>query len=154
MPSLISRYARWLHTGWPAGHVEKLPIIGPDGRTNVTGLYVCGDLTGIPLLKFALDSGARAVRAIKAHLERQQRSQDEAPDLVILGAGVSGMAAAVEARRLGLGFEVIESSEPFSTLANFPRNNTRIPRPLPCSSATAPFIRWERPAVFGPLPTA
>ncbi len=122
MQSLISRYARWLHTGWPAGRVEKLPIIGRDGRTNVPGLYVCGDLTGIPLLKFALDSGVRAVRAIKARLDAQHRSQGPAPDLVILGAGVSGIAAAVEAKRLGLNFEVLESSEPFSTLVNFPKS--------------------------------
>jgi thioredoxin reductase len=43
------------------------------------------------------------------------------PDLVILGAGVAGMAAAVEARRLGLYFELIEAAEPFATLVNFPK---------------------------------
>ena len=42
-------------------------------------------------------------------------------DLVILGAGVAGMAAAVEATKLGLDVEVIEASEPFATLVNFPR---------------------------------
>src|SRR5437867_5498362 len=31
------------------------------------------------------------------------------------------MAAAVEARRLGITFEVVEASEPFATLVNFPR---------------------------------
>jgi len=31
------------------------------------------------------------------------------------------MAAALEARRHGLRFEVLEASEPFSTLVNFPR---------------------------------
>jgi hypothetical protein len=121
MQSLIYRYARWLHTGWPAGRVEKLPIIGPDGRTNVPGLYACGDLTGIPLLKFALDSGVRAVRAIKARLDAQQTLHGPVPDLLILGAGVSGMAAAAEAKRLGLAFEVLESSEAFATLVNFPK---------------------------------
>ncbi|HVP38214.1 MAG TPA: NAD(P)-binding domain-containing protein, partial [Candidatus Saccharimonadales bacterium] len=45
----------------------------------------------------------------------------ELPDLLILGGGVSGMAAALEARRLGLSFEVLEAAEPFATLVNFPR---------------------------------
>jgi len=43
----ILRYTKWLHTRWPAGHVEKLPVVQPDGGTNVPGLYVVGDLTGI-----------------------------------------------------------------------------------------------------------
>jgi hypothetical protein len=64
--SLIERYARWLHTQWPAGTVEPLPQIGANGATSVPGLFVTGDLTGIPLLKFAADSGARTVRAILA----------------------------------------------------------------------------------------
>ena len=61
---LLGRYARWLHTQWPAGTVEKLPAVNPDGSTRVPGLYVAGDLTGIPLLKFAADTGARAVQTI------------------------------------------------------------------------------------------
>jgi thioredoxin reductase/NAD-dependent dihydropyrimidine dehydrogenase PreA subunit len=128
MPSLLSRYARWLHLDWPAGRVEPLPVTDGDGRTNVPGLYVCGDLRGIPLLKFALDSGVRAMRAIHLQLGRgggggrdPGNAAERAPDVLILGAGVSGMAAALEARRLGIGFEVLEASEPFSTLVNFPR---------------------------------
>ena len=115
MLALLGRYARWLHTGWPAGRVEPLPECDADGRTNVPGVFVCGDLTGVPLLKFALDSGVRAVRAIA------NEPRSEAP-LIILGAGVSGMAAALEARRLGLACVVYEASEPFATLVNFPRH--------------------------------
>ena len=40
----VKRYTRWLHTQWPAGVVEKLPQVEPDGSTNVSGLYVVGDL--------------------------------------------------------------------------------------------------------------
>mgnify|MGYP000346732723 CR=1 FL=1 len=47
--TLLRRYTRWLHTGWPAGTVEKLPRVAEDGSTNVPGLYVVGDLSGIPL---------------------------------------------------------------------------------------------------------
>ncbi len=121
MPGLLTRYTRWLHTGWPAGRVEKQPIVGTDGRTNVAGLYICGDLAGIPLLKFALDSGVRAVRAIKEELGSPQRNKDNQQDLIIIGAGVAGMAAAIEAKRQGLAFKVFETAEPFSTLVNFPK---------------------------------
>ena len=32
MPLL--RYARWLHTAWPAGKVEPLPEVAEDGTTQ------------------------------------------------------------------------------------------------------------------------
>jgi len=124
MPSrnLVARYLHWLHLRWPAGAVEKLPEVQPDGSTAVPGLYVVGDLTGVPLLKLASDSGARAVRTIVADPAfRSRAAEDGTLDLLILGAGVAGMAAALEARRHGLRFEVLETSEPFSTVANFPR---------------------------------
>ena len=117
MLALLGRYARWLHTRWPAGRVEPLPECDAEGRTSVPGVFMCGDLTGVPLLKFALDSGVRAVRAIAA----DRRGSADAPPLVILGAGASGVAAALEARRLGLAYELYEASEPFATVVNFPR---------------------------------
>ena len=64
--SLIARYMNWLHTRWPAGTVEKLPEVNVDGTTAVPGLRVVGDLTGIPLLKFSVDTGAKAVQGILA----------------------------------------------------------------------------------------
>src|SRR5690349_23127343 len=64
----IARYVRWLHTQWPAGTVEKLPKVNEDGSTSVPGLYVVGDLTGIPLLKFSADTGAKVVQRIVAQM--------------------------------------------------------------------------------------
>ena len=122
------RYARWLHLQWPSGRVEPLPRVDEHGRTNVPGVYVAGDLTGIPLLKFALDTGVKAVRHMAADpaLADARRDDERAGDtatvdLVILGAGVSGVAAALEARARGLSFLVVESSEPFTTIRDFPR---------------------------------
>jgi thioredoxin reductase len=122
IPSLIRHYTRWLHTMWPAGTVEKLPEVRPDGTTAVPGVRITGDLTGIPLLKFASDSGARAVEAILAEPDfaRAREACGEDLDLAIVRAGVSGVAAALAARRAGLRFQVFEASEPFSTVASFP----------------------------------
>jgi NosR/NirI family nitrous oxide reductase transcriptional regulator len=121
--SWLTRYTRWLHTRWPAGTVEKLPEVREDGSTNVPGLFVSGDLTGIPLLKFSLDSGARAVRTISQDpaLDGARQAHPGVLDLIIIGGGVSGMAAAMEAKERGLSYRVLEASEDFSTLVNFPR---------------------------------
>lgn len=125
MLQLIRKYIKWLHTQWPAGVVEKLPEVKEDYSTNVPGLYITGDLTGIPLLKFSSDSGARVVQTIisDTNFEKQRARSSDAKilDLVIIGAGVSGMAAALEAKKAGLHFEILEATEPFSTIVNFPK---------------------------------
>ena len=109
---------RWLHTRWPAGTVEKLPLAGDDGSTNVDGVYIAGDLRGVPLLKFSADSGARVIETIAA---RSDIGTGDMTDVAIVGAGVAGMAAALEARRRGLSFVLLEANEPYSTIVNFPK---------------------------------
>ncbi|MHC5109924.1 MAG: NAD(P)-binding domain-containing protein [Planctomycetota bacterium] len=121
MLGILGRYAKWLHLDWPAGTVEKLPEVREDGTTAVPGLRVVGDLTGIPLLKFAADSGARAVTSIKEESGFAPGSSGEVLDIAIIGAGVAGIAAAMEAKQHGLSFKVFEATEPFSTIVNFPK---------------------------------
>ena len=149
MRGLLARYTRWLHTGNPAGEVEKLPEAGEDGETNVPGLYVVGDLTGIPLLKFSADSGARAVDTISSDPEfarqRAGRGQggEHVHELVIVGGGVAGMSAALEARREGMDFVLLEATEPFSTIVNFPRGKPIYTYPTDMEPAGEMHFRAE-----------
>jgi NosR/NirI family nitrous oxide reductase transcriptional regulator len=122
MVSFIQRYSHWLHTKWPAGRVEKLPEVGEGGITSIPGVRIVGDLTGIPLLKFSSDTGARAVQAILTEPDfPSQRGQKDVLDLAIIGGGVSGFAAAIEAKKAGLNFKLFEAVQDFSTVANFPK---------------------------------
>ncbi len=121
---LIQRYAKWLHTQWPAGTVENLPDVAEDGSTQVPGLYVVGDLTGIPLLKFSAHTGARAIQTIvgdSAFQHDRGATDAHVLDVVIIGGGVSGMAAALEASKNKLNMQLVEAAEPFSTIVNFPK---------------------------------
>ncbi|MEL7239181.1 MAG: NAD(P)-binding domain-containing protein, partial [Planctomycetota bacterium] len=125
MPTLnplqwVKSYTHWLHTRWPAGKPEKLPIADDQGRTNVDGLYIVGDLTGVPLLKLSATAGVQAVRNIKGELGDTEPDEDVV-DVAIIGGGTSGFAAALEAKKLGLKYVLLEASEPFSTIVNFPK---------------------------------
>jgi len=133
----IARYAHWLHLRWPAGTVEPLPAVRADGSTNVPGVYVAGDLAGVPLLKFALDGGARVAARIADELSASSGAgrDPELFDLAIVGGGVAGMAAAIEAKKRRLSSMVLESSEPFSTIANFPRRKPIYTYPLAMTPA-------------------
>src|SRR5437867_13260510 len=103
----IARYTGWLHTRWPAGTVEPLPRSDRDGATNIPGVSISGDLTGIPLLKFALDSGAKAAAAAAAERRSpaggasaaqetdpgERAAPGETLDLAIVGPAASGTPA-------------------------------------------------------------
>jgi len=95
----LQRYAHWLHGQWPAGSAEALPITAEDGRTAIPGVFIVGDRRG-----------AGISVADPALL-----------DLVIIGGGVSGMAAELEAKKRDLLYLIVEASEVFSTLVNFPK---------------------------------
>jgi len=117
----LKQYAEWLHLQWPAGPVEQLPRVDENFQTNVDGVYVVGDLAGVPLLKFSVDGGTRAVRHIVSEGIDGRRPEDEdGPyDVVIIGAGASGMAAAREAEKKGLSYCVLESQRRFATIKDF-----------------------------------
>ena len=81
---LVGSYLHWLHTRWPAGTVETLPEVHEDGTTRIPGLFVVGDLTGVPLLKLAADSGARAVGRIAGESGFRSREEDGTIPLAIV----------------------------------------------------------------------
>ncbi len=121
MISALSRYADWLHLQWPDGKPEKLPRVDENFRSNIDGIYVVGDLAGVPLLKFSVDGGTRAVRDILAQgIDSVEPESEDGPyDVVIIGAGASGMAAAREAEKSGLSYIVLESQRTFATIKDF-----------------------------------
>ncbi len=116
MRTPLHTFFHWLHGQWPAGTPEKLPVVGKNGTTSIPGVFIVGDLTGVPLLKFAADSGAQAAQQAK----RFQDTHSGDTDVAIIGAGISGVACAIACRQAGLSFELLETNQLFSTIANFP----------------------------------
>jgi NosR/NirI family transcriptional regulator, nitrous oxide reductase regulator len=115
----LHKYAHWLHGKWPAGVPEPLPEQQTDGSTTLPGVFIVGDLTGIPLLKFALDSGARVAERCCAEIKKNNKNSADY-DVIILGGGVAGMAAAIACAKNNVRFTVVEAAQPFNTIANFP----------------------------------
>jgi len=110
-----------LHMQWPAGKVEKLPVIAQHGETNIPGIFIVGDLAGVPLLKFSAQSGTRAITAIMNGKRFTKSTRSDILDVAIIGAGVSGLASAMTAKKQGLSYAIYEATEPFSTIVNFPK---------------------------------
>lgn len=96
---------------------RRLPVMDEDHQSNIPGLYVAGEISGVPLIKLGLNQGVDLVR----HLAPQLRNgpQDGALDLIIIGAGASGLGAASEAHRLGLRYVVLEQRRAAQLIRDF-----------------------------------
>ena len=117
MLKLIRSWYHTIHGRWPAGTVERLPKVGEQGRTSIPGVYIVGDLSGIPLLKMSLETGVQAVRDALESIG----SREGEVDFCIIGGGVAGVAAAVEVEKQGRSYTLLENNRLFSTIANFPK---------------------------------
>ncbi|MCP5107683.1 MAG: NAD(P)-binding domain-containing protein, partial [bacterium] len=121
---MLKKYFNWLQKDTPTGEVEKFPEIDASGQTSVKGIYVVGDLTGIPLLKLAADSGAAIINRFNedsGFRELRKAKGGDVLDFVIVGAGPAGIAAGLEAKKHGYDFKIVETANAFSTIINFPK---------------------------------
>ncbi|MBI2479290.1 MAG: NAD(P)-binding domain-containing protein [Planctomycetia bacterium] len=100
---------------------EILPIVNSRFESSVRGLYVIGDVTGLPLVKVAANQGVEVIAKMEAAgVFERGGSDDERLDLVIIGAGPAGLSAAVEAEKRGLKYVVLERNKVASTVRSFP----------------------------------
>ncbi len=123
--NIITKSFNWLQYKAPVGEVEKYPEIDANGETSVKGIYIVGDLTGIPLLKLAAESGKQTVNTIvgdqKFTDQKKSNSESDIHDIIIIGAGPGGIAAGLEAQKSNLNFVILESAKKFNTIVNFPK---------------------------------
>ncbi|MCM8543279.1 MAG: NAD(P)-binding domain-containing protein [Lentisphaeraceae bacterium] len=119
----LSSYFNWLQKDCPTGEVERYPQLDDKGQSSLNGCYIVGDLTGIPLLKLAADSGSKMVRQFcyDDDFSKRQGKEDDIFDILIIGAGPAGISAAIECEKRNLKYKVLESSAAFNTIKNFPK---------------------------------
>ena len=86
------------------------------------GLFVAGDLTGVPLIRNAIVQGSLVAERVAATLPPAARAGEGQLDLVVIGAGPAGLSAALRAGELGLRCVVLEQSALAASIRSFPRS--------------------------------
>ncbi|MBW1887879.1 MAG: NAD(P)-binding domain-containing protein, partial [Deltaproteobacteria bacterium] len=99
---------------------RNFPKVKSDHQSSRPGLFICGDLAGNPTLKTSIRDGYETMRAAARWLAGSKRTHDTDVDVVICGAGASGIAAALEAKKLDLNAIIIEKNSIAKTVSHFP----------------------------------
>jgi thioredoxin reductase (NADPH) len=101
-----------------------VPLLTDLYETTVPGIFIVGELGGLSLVRNAVKQGREAVRNIA-------RGDDTALDVVIVGAGPSGLSAAAEAAARGLTHVVLEKEESLGgSLLHYPRRKMVLLQPV------------------------
>ncbi|MBL8819396.1 MAG: NAD(P)-binding domain-containing protein [Planctomyces sp.] len=108
----------WYFSTVPAQ--EIVPIVDDRFQSSIRGIYVIGDVTGLPLVKVAANQGVQVIAAMQKAGEFSRSGDLEGLDLVIIGGGPAGVSAAAEAEKLGIRYVVLERNRLASTIRSFP----------------------------------
>ena len=100
---------------------EELEVVGREG------LFVAGDISGLPLIRNAINQGSQVVRTIA---KRRHKKRDKVLDLIVVGAGPAGISALLEAKAAGLSALALEQFSVAASIKSFPRGKLVFAQPL------------------------
>ncbi|HEX7183710.1 MAG TPA: NAD(P)-binding domain-containing protein [Thermoanaerobaculia bacterium] len=125
---------------------EDVPLLDEHHQTTVPGIYIVGELGGLSLVRNAVFQGRQVVEHIAgphppgppllpglrpAHTPLPGEGGEKPLDLVIVGAGPSGLSAGLTARASGLSYVVLEREETLGgSLLHYPRRKMVLTQPV------------------------
>lgn len=118
------------------GGREDVPRLSPQLESSVPGLFVAGELTGLALIRNAIDQGVQVAHTVADRLASDpghplQRGEPDLLDLLIVGAGPAGLAAALTAAERGLRFQIVDQADGLGgTILQFPARKLVLTRPV------------------------
>ena len=121
MNSPAKALRNWLETVLQSGNGDaRRPAIGKGNESSVKGLHIIGDLAGAPVIKLAMAQGVEVIDYLASLSEMKTKAPDGVLDVLIVGAGASGLNAALAAKDRGWKCVVLEKEKIANTIANFP----------------------------------
>src|SRR6266542_1680627 len=89
-----------------------------DGRfvTSVPGIYLIGDVSGVPLIKNAINEGGTVIDYVVEDIKQMGKNGNADYDVAIVGIGPAGLSAAALAAQRGLKYVAIEQDQVAATI--------------------------------------
>ncbi len=117
-----------------------IPRLSADFQTNVSGLFIAGELGGMGLIRNAVTQGRQAAEAVARSLAAKRDTT--MTDLLVIGAGPAGIAAALRAKELGLSCQLLDQYGHGGAVRHYPRNKLVMTQPM-CLPGEEPFTLRE-----------
>ena len=110
----------------------EIPYVSPEFETNVSGVYIAGELGGMGLIRNAITQGVEALEYIEKSIKLEGGGGTEKGvyDLVCVGAGPAGIGATLAAKKAGLKCYTFDQGDIGGTVFNFPRNKIVMTAPV------------------------
>jgi len=99
---------------------RKVPNRDQKFMTNVPGVYLIGDVSGVPLIKNAINEGAAVIDHIAEALRLEGSNGSADYDVAIVGIGPAGLSATALAKQRGLRYVAIEQDQVVATIQAYP----------------------------------
>jgi thioredoxin reductase/ferredoxin len=104
-----------------------IPNVKSTFETNVPSIFIAGELGGMGLIRNAIEQGRQAMQNIAKELPPRRQG---IRDVLIVGAGPAGFAAALTAMERKLDFAIIEQDSLGGTVFTFPRRKLVMTAPV------------------------
>jgi thioredoxin reductase (NADPH) len=113
------------------GVSADLAVLSSDHETSVKNMFIAGELTGLALIKNAINQGRNCVDTIAARIASSAaRPVADVLDLIVVGAGPAGISASLRAIEKKLNYLTLEESEIGGTVAKYPRQKLVMTSPV------------------------
>lgn len=105
----------------------ELPHVSEYFESNISGIYIAGELGGMGLIKNSVEQGEQAMENM---IKNKPPSRDGILDVIIIGAGPAGISASLAAKKYGLAFMTLEQDSLGGTVYTFPRSKIVMTSPM------------------------
>ncbi|HEU4732614.1 MAG TPA: NAD(P)-binding domain-containing protein [Kofleriaceae bacterium] len=97
----------------------ELPRLSPSFETSQPGIYVIGELSGIGLIRNAIEQGRQAATSVA---RSGRRGRPGELDAIVVGAGPAGIGAALALLAHGLKVQIVDQDRYGGTITHYPRS--------------------------------
>lgn len=108
----------------------RVPLVRENFETNVPGVFIVGELSGMGLIKTAVNEGKLVVDHLRQRLTNGCDDHEDMFDIAIVGAGPAGLSASLTAQQYGLRYLTLEQGEIASTIRQYPRQKFLMAEPI------------------------
>ncbi|MCI0663506.1 MAG: NAD(P)-binding domain-containing protein [Acidobacteria bacterium] len=95
---------------------RKVPKRDQSFMTTVPGIFLIGDVSGVPLIKNAINEGAQVIESVSKYLQQKNGNGKSDYDVAIIGIGPAGLSASALAKQRGMKYIAIEQDQIAATI--------------------------------------